>query len=218
MKPTFRIHVHELARLCAAAALATGCGDGFAFGPSAACDSSAPLALTAERRDSLRPVDEGMRPDAQWARLARTAPGGFAGVYFEPVVRDQQGQSTRRQRVVIRLARPNERNAALRALLPSLPATFGGLAVDSADVLIVPAKWDFEQLGEWRRYLDDRVGSPGVTSVGTDEVTNQIRYRVVDAAARTTLQRRLRELRVPCGLVAIEIVGVARVAETRSLR
>jgi hypothetical protein len=153
-----------------------------------------------------------MRPDAQWARLARTTPGGFAGVYFEPVVRDQRGQPTRGQRVVIRLARPNERSAALRALLPSLPATFGGLAVDSADVLIVPAKWDFEQLGEWRRYLNDRVGSPGVTSVGTDAGTNQIRYGVVDAAARTALERRLRELRVPCGLVAIEIVGVARLS------
>jgi hypothetical protein len=114
--------------------------------------------------------------------------------------------------VVIRLARPNERNAALRALLPSLPATFGGLAVDTADVLIVPAKWDFAQLDEWRRYLDDHIGSPGVTSIGTDEAANQIRYGVVDAAARTTLERRLREVRVPCGLVAVEIVGVARPA------
>jgi hypothetical protein len=151
-----------------------------------------------------------MYPDAQWARLARTAPGGFAGVYFETMPRDRRGQPTRRQRVVIRLARPNERTAALRALLPKLPATFGGLSVDSTDVLIVPANWDFAQLDEWRRYLDDRVGSPGLTSVATDEETNQIRYGVVDAAARTRLERRLRELRVPCGLVAIEIVGVAR--------
>jgi len=52
------------------------------------------------------------------------------------------------------------------------------------------------QLGEWRRYLDYRVGSPGITSVDTDEVTNQIRYGVVNAAARRTLERTTKTCRV----------------------
>jgi len=200
-----------IAHICATAMLSVGCRNGYTFGTQA-CDPAAPRELTAERRDSLRPVDEAMRPDAQWARLARAAPGGFAGAYFEAVPRDQHGQPTRQPRVVIRLAQPSERGAALRALLPSLPATFGGLAVDSADVLVVSANWDFAQLDDWRRYLDNRVGSAGITSIDTDEATNQIRYGVVDAAARTALERRLRELRVPCGLVAINIVGIARPA------
>jgi hypothetical protein len=212
MRVEFSILGSVFVRVCLAAALATGCNTGFTVGADAACDPSAPLALTAQRRDSLRPADEGMRPDAQWARLARSTPGGFAGAYFESVPLNQQGQPTRRQRLVIRLARPTERSAALRALLPLLPATLGGVAVDSADVLIVPATWDFAELDDWRRYLDVRTGSPGMSSIGTDEAANQIRYGMVDAAARATLERRLRELRVPCGLVAIDVIGIVRTA------
>jgi hypothetical protein len=167
--------------------------------------------LTLAERDSLRPSPDG-GANADWAHLARTAPGGFAGVYYEPVPRDERGVPKRPPRVVIRLARPNERSAALRALLPNLPRTFHGLAIDSADVLVVPAKWDFGQLDDWRRYLDPRVGAYGVTGESTDEVTNQIRYGVADAASQKALTRRLRELRVPCGLVAVDVVGVPRPA------
>lgn len=195
--------------ICVVAILSTGCRGGLTFA-ARACDSAAPLDLTADRRDSLRPINEAMHPDAQWARLARTAPGGLAGAYFEQVPRDARGQPIRQPRVVIRLAHPDHRAAALHALLPSLPAMFGGLMVDSADVLVVPAKWDFAQLDEWRRYLDIRVASVEITSVDNDEVSNQIRYGVTDAAARTALEHRLRDLRVPCGLVAIDIVGTAR--------
>jgi hypothetical protein len=210
MKPELSRLLSVLAPLCAAAALATGCGADVTLAAGAACDPSTPLMLSAERRDSLQPVDEAMRPDAQWARLARTTPGGFAGAYLESVPLNQEGQPTRGQRVVIRLTRPDERSAALRALLPLLPATLGGMAVDSANVLILPATWDFAQLDEWRRYLDVRIGFPGITSIDTDEAANQIRYGVADAAARATLERRLREFRVPCGLVAIEVIGIAR--------
>jgi hypothetical protein len=82
--------------------------------------------------------------------------------------------------------------------------------VDSSDVTVEPARWDSAQLYEWRRYLDDRVGVPGLQSLSTDPIANDIRYCVTSASARAALERRLRELRVPCGLVRVEMEGVAR--------
>ncbi len=209
----WRSKFSTLSGLCAAVVLGMGCRDGLPFG-GAACDRFASRDLTAAQRDSLGPNSDVSGPHVQWgARLARTEPGGFAGAYYEPVPHDRLGKPERAPRVVIRLARPNERSAALRALLPNLPSAFGGLAIDSADVLVVPAKWDFGQLDDWRRYLDRRVGAYGVTSGTTDEASNQIRYGVVDAASKKALMRRLRELRVPCGLVAIDVMhGMPRPA------
>ncbi len=204
-----------LSGLYAGVALGIGCRNGSTF-VEAACDPSASMDLTAARRDSLGPNPYGSGPYAQWARLARTAPGGFAGVYFEPVPRDSKGQAERAPRAVIRLARPNERSAALRVLLPNLASS--GLAIDGASVLVVPAKWDFGQLDDWRRYLDARVDAYGVTSAGTNVATNQIRFGVADAASRQTLMRRLRELRVPCGLVAIAVEGIRLIGGRTSSR
>jgi hypothetical protein len=110
----------------------------------------------------------------------------------------------------MRLTRPSERAAALHVLLPRLTTTLGGLLVDSADVSVVPARWDFAQLDEWRRYLDHRVGTRGLVSLSTDPVANRIDYGVTTWAARFALGRRLRALRVPCGLVKIRAVGVPR--------
>lgn len=141
----------------------------------------------------------------EWTRLARTAPGGFAGIYIEAVPRDAQGRPERAARVVVRLVRTNERSIALHVLLPQLSPTFGGMAIDSANVLVESAKWDSGQLDDWRRYLDKRVGAYGVLSAGTDEAANRIRDGVPDAASKKTLMRRLVELRVPCGLVERKI-------------
>lgn len=163
------------------------------------CDPTVPGELSAARRDSLQPADESLTPDTQWAAIARSTPGGFAGIYFLP------GRG-----YVIRLTRPTERTQALRALLPRLTRSLGGVLLDSADVSVEPAHWDFAQLDEWRRYLDNRIGGPGLQSLSTDPIGNEIRYGVTSTAARSALERRLRELRVPCGLVRVEVEPIAR--------
>lgn len=186
------------------ALLVSACGDTFVLGRRA-CAPSAPAGLSPERRDSLQPFDAHAHPNADWARLARTTPGGFAGVYFEALPANS-APPDRHRPVVIRLTRPEERDAALRALLPQLPPTFGGLAIDSSDVRIVRAKFDFAQLDEWQRYLTGREGTKEIAGVGIDPSRNQIGYDVVGKPARSAMARRLRELGVPCGLVDINVV------------
>ena len=178
--------------------------------PVSSCDASAPLELSPARRDSLTPPDDGNQPDAMWARLARRVPGGFAGVYLEAVPWNGNGEPVRPQRIVMRLVRPAEGRQAFGRILPLLGPSIGGVRLDSASVRVEPARWDFAQLDEWRRYLDPRVMVPGRTSADTDEGKNRIFYGVPTAGERDTLLARLRALRVPCGLVAVEIMGIPR--------
>ena len=85
------------------------------------CDPKTPLALAAERRDSLRakPGRPANDSDEQWARLALSAPGGFAGAYLDSSRAPTAGNSTPR-RLIVRLARPEERDSALQVLVPKI--------------------------------------------------------------------------------------------------
>ena len=194
---------------CMLAAPIAACSAGSVSGVMG-CDQTAPLTLTESRRDSLRPVDEGLRPDVQWARLARQAPGGFAGANSSIGLNEPQAEPGPRRGFIIRLTRPSERTAALGALLPRLTTSVGGILIDTADVSVLPARWTFSELDDWRRYLDNRVAMPGLQSLSTDAVTNTIRYGVTTTTARTTLERRLNESRVPCGLVTVVVEDAAR--------
>jgi hypothetical protein len=139
-----------------------------------ACDPSAPDVIAEARRDSMR-APETQSMDAAWVELARTLPGGFAGMYYQPIERDARGKPANMRRVVIRLSRPDERDAALPLLLPRMAPMLYGLVIDTSAVHVVAARWDFAQLDEWRRYLDMRLALGGVTSSDTDEGANQVR-------------------------------------------
>jgi hypothetical protein len=208
---------------CLALGSALGCHSGH-VSPERACDPAARLALDAARKADLPPTDYSLEPDGRWAVLARQYPGGFAGIYFEDVPVDAYGRPVRPQRLVLRLARLDEREAAFAQLLPVLGPRVGGVRVEPANIIVEPARWDFGQLDEWRRYLDPRVfflpdtfGSLAdlhrnpadklVRSVDTDEGKNRILYGVVSPAANDIVLARLKALHVPCGLVATEPAG-----------
>ena len=163
----------------------------FAATRNSGCDPNAPASLDAARRDSIGSDDPHDTPDTHWAEVARQLPGGFAGAYVE------------HQRFVIRLARPEEGKAHLSSLLAAISRDVGGVVLDSGAVLVEPAEWDFAQLDEWRRYLDPRLGVPGIAGTDADEVANRVVYGVVSDSARDTILARLRALHVPCGLVRL---------------
>src|ERR1051325_9729558 len=75
------------------------------------------------------------------AALARTIPGGFAGVY---VASDG--------RTVVLLTDTSQARVALPALVPPLHAMYGA-TISFDNPAIQPATWNFAQLYAWYRYF-----------------------------------------------------------------
>jgi hypothetical protein len=174
-----------------------------------ACDPNASLGLTAEQRRGLKEPASPDKTDERWAGLAAEAPGGFAGAYLETAT------SGSARRLVVRLTRPAERDSALRVILPQVgDAT--GLKSDPTNVVITPAKFDFTQLVEWRRYLEPHANAVAkVVSTRIDQTNNRIDYTVATPADRDALVSHLGELRLPCGLVDV-VVASARASKGRA--
>jgi hypothetical protein len=129
-----------------------------------------------------------MQPDDKWADLARTVPGGFAGV-----LRDSA------QRVILRLTQPAlavEAKAALRTQLP--------VGLDNA--IVQPARWDFGQLVDWFNYLLPRLPVP--VTADKDESLNRVRFSVTSVEARDQVLRALAPLELPCDLVVVDLNGL----------
>ncbi len=162
-----------------------------------ACDPEAPaVPLSAARSDSLRPLgaDAYQTIDERSADIARRAPGGYAGIFVE------QG------RTVVLLADTSNRFATLAAVLPMVADAYGGRAVQAESVQVRKARWNFAQLYDWGRYLDEHVWSTGgVTMRDLDEFANRVTYGVADDAARRRVESRLAGLGVPCGLVVVQV-------------
>jgi hypothetical protein len=157
------------------------------------------------------PPDQHPDDDTEWAQVARIIPGGFAGVYFEPLsdtaARGAEGAA--RQRLVIRLVDTTQRKQAIAALEPFLRYRYRYLRSYLAEAIAVPARWTYVQLYEWYRYLNRQVWPlGGVTMSDLDEGNNRIMYGVESPVARDRLLKRLRELGVPCGLVDVEFSRV----------
>ena len=146
--------------------------------------SSLPDALAA----ALPPRTGNMQPDDQWADLAATIPGGFAGFFYDGA-----------HRPVLMLTRPEAADSARHALDNMVPGSF---PIGSA--IVERARWDFLQLVNWYNYLSPRVFGDGVLEGDKDEVLNRIRYGVINSAARDQLVQRLLALHVPCDLVVID--------------
>jgi len=170
------------------------------------CDSKAPPALSAERRASLPPRASGAAKtrDDRLADLAGSAPGGFAGAYLDSS--SAAGGTGKPKRLVVRLSRPQERDSALRAILPRLRGIYGE-DIDRGGVVTTSAQWDLAQLMEWRRYLEPHANAVAkVTATAIDQPHNRISYTVASRADRDALVQHLGELRLPCGLVDV-VVG-----------
>jgi hypothetical protein len=173
-----------------------------------ACDAKAPLALDADKVAALpkTPTGAAQTVDDRWAALATSAPGGFAGSYLEPAAAASmapKGRSARR--LVVRLSRPSEQDAALRAVVPTL-REISGADVDRGGVVVEPARWDFAQLLEWRRFLEPHAHAVAkILSTDIDPRHNRIGYTVPSRSDRRTLLEHLGTLHIPCGLVEVAI-------------
>jgi hypothetical protein len=149
---------------------------------------------------SLPPRTWAMTPDDKWADLARTVPGGFAGVLYVD------------SKPVLMLTDPSQAGAAKEALAAEIPW------FDIRGAEVRQARWDFAQLADWYNYLTIRGPvwqTPGITSGDKNEAINRIQYGVLDSASRTRLVSTLAGINLPCDLIAIQITGPIGIAETR---
>ena len=189
--------------------LMLGCRPATAVDPEA-CDQQRPgPSLPAAQRGSLSADGDTTSPDARLAQFARSAPGGFAGYYLEPPREPTPpGGPHPRQRVIVRLVRPEQRAEALRALDAWLRRTPYQQPRDLSDALIIRARWDFAQLYDWYQYLNRDLAATelwrDLRGSTIDETENQLHYRVRSDAVRQSVLARLAALDVPCGLVRVE--------------
>lgn len=130
-----------------------------------------------------------MLPDDQWADLASSVPGGFAGVWYD-------GQHV----PILMLTHSELAEAAKVALKGRL-----GFPVEQATVR--SARWDFLQLVNWFNYLMPRLAS-GPLSGDKDEALNRIRFSVTSTEVRDHIVRTLRALNLPCDLVVVDLNGM----------
>jgi hypothetical protein len=137
-----------------------------------------------------------MRPDDQWADIAETVPGGFAGIIYD------QGKPA------ILLTHP-EQASTVKQVLASRHE-FRNFDIQNAKVIKV--RWDFAQLVDWYNYLMrsgvlDRVA---MSSGDKNEGINRIRFGVETESDRRKLVRMLTDMGVPCDLIT---VGVEQVVQ-----
>ena len=162
----------------------------------AACDTAAPaVPLPGAPGDSMRalPNDRPRTIDDRSAELARSAPGGYAGIYRE------------RGRLVLLLADTTELEATLRVLLPQVDALYGGRGPSRDSVQVRRVRWSFAQLHDWYLHLTNVAWRDDVHSSDIDEARNRLVYGVPDATAKERLEARLAAAGVPCGLVIAEV-------------
>ena len=171
-------------------------------GPAGACEGPA-TSLSPQRAAALPPAGGLRTPDDRWAELARHVPGGFAGVMYDAPPADAPPRTMGRP--VLMLVDPSRAAAAKAALAPHLP----GFDVAGADVRAV--RWDFAQLYDWYRYLNNDVWQErGVTMSDIDESANRIVYGAADEAAQARIAQRLAAHTLPCDLVLVRIVPPAQ--------
>lgn len=167
--------------------------------PILACSDPTGVPSCGEARSldpSLRlpPVTGAQTVDDQWAAIARQVPGGWGGVWLV------DAQPT------IFLVHPDRRDEAVAALY-----AFGvgqpGFDVRSAAVL--QGRWDFAQLYDWYRYINQQAWTvSGLHVTDIDEVQNRLYYGV-DSGAVRQFESFLQALDLPCDLVTVEATGPA---------
>jgi hypothetical protein len=159
-----------------------------------ACTPESPATvLEGPRLDSL-PLDWRLRrgyTDEIWVTLAREAPGGIGGMFFDRGVG------------YLWLVDPSKRSEAIAAIAA---AGIEPIGFALQDAVVLKARWNFAQLAEWHAYVTSRA-LLGVEWSYADiqEGRNRLEYGVVDEAALRSLESRLKRLDLPCNLIAVEI-------------
>jgi hypothetical protein len=140
--------------------------------------------------DSLPVRSDSSSEDARWARVARVVPGGWGGGLFL-----SDGVPT------MYLTDPSRRSEALAALNER---RVDGRAWGS-DLRIRKGRWNYVQLYDWYRDLNQRIANGSISGTDIDQAHNRLLYSVISDSAKRVLEARLAALAVPCYLVAVEI-------------
>jgi len=128
-----------------------------------------------------------MIPDNQWADLATTVPGGFAGAFYDSA-----------HTPILMLTDPGQASAAKQGLTGQL-----GFLPQYATVR--QARWNFAQLVDWFNYIFPRLGVP--VTADKDEAINRIHFGVTSVEARDRVVAALAQLPLPCDLVVVDLKG-----------
>ncbi len=158
----------------------------------ALCDPDGPgPSIAGARADSLPPVPTTHGTiDDQWAAIARDVPGGWGGLFFDAWP-------------TIYLVDPSQRTAALDALYA---LGVGAPYADIRSAYVRQGRWDFGQLYDWYRYINEvAVGwYYGVASRDIDEVRNRLVYGVLEDSLDSFTET-IESLQLPCELVVIKV-------------
>jgi hypothetical protein len=156
------------------------------------CRPDAPaVSVPAAARESLPNGVHFSSTEENWARVAREIPGGFGGV-----IRQDGG-------LLVYLVDTTQRTEAAAALIARR-------VVSSSDApRIRAARWSFDQLYDWNRYIILRYSLPNrdVIGWGIDEHKNRLAFDVVDESSRKRVVGALADLHLPCFLVEVEVTG-----------
>jgi hypothetical protein len=139
--------------------------------------------------ESLLLVEPSPDPNAGLARAARLVPGGLGGITF------------RKQKPVFLLVHPEKRDSAVAVLNRLWINGMPRIDFERADM--EKARWTFDELYDWYRYIISHAGDVGISGYSIDPLGNRIVIGVVDPAARARVGRRLEAIGLPCYLVVV---------------
>jgi hypothetical protein len=162
-----------------------------------ACPVSAPAyTLPDAARDSLPSGGGEHRTfDEIWADFAREVPGGWGGMFYE------------QERLTMYLLEPSKRQDAIAALMQLLQGSgWEEVLPDLPSARVKQGRWDFAQLFDWYRYINQHVWRvEGVTVSDIQEQRNRLEYGAKDEDTKQRVTEVLTTLDLPCFLVAVEI-------------
>lgn len=182
------------------------------------CPADAPAySLPAALRNSP-PARSHQDWNGRMAEIAREVPGGWGGLFYASSPESAANRTP--GALTMYLVDPTKREEAIAALRPLLASattnTSGGqIFPDIANAQVRQGRWDLVQLYDWYLYLIQHVSRAGSVQYHYSEIAvsrNRIEFGVLDESARQRLTERLKELDVPCFLVAVEIRPQARLA------
>ncbi len=169
-----------------------------------ACPADAPaFSLSEAARDSVPILDHELGTmDALWAGFAREVPGGWGGLFYKD------------GRLTMYLVDPDQQDEATASLARLFEgSTWAGYAPQLASARILEGRWDFAQLFDWYRYINQYIWEvDGVTFSDIQEAANRIEYGAEDEDALRRATEALAALDLPCFLVALQIRGMPEAA------
>ena len=156
------------------------------------CTEDAPAPSLDPALRNAMPLPTYHDTNVEWAEIARNVPGGWGGGFFLD-----------RGALSVYLKEPSLRSEFIAAISSHITLPRG---LDVHDVRVLKGRWDFAQMFDWYRYLNQLVlRESSLTTADVQEARNRIEYGVVDEGGRVRIEQILREAGIPCWLVSIEI-------------